>query len=86
MTEVHGNEKRMRPMENNSNILSYVNDQKLFDILLNIYLSIDHSSKERMMCKLKKKQNFIQSNFKTILNVCYVILFEKQKSKKNNVL
>lgn len=45
---VHGNQKRVRLMENNLNILFYVHDQKLFDILLNSYLSMEQGSKDRI--------------------------------------
>lgn len=40
--QVHGNEKRIGPMDNNSNILFYVHDEELIDILLNTHLTIGH--------------------------------------------
>lgn len=52
--EVQGNEKLIRPMKDNSDIIFYVYDEELYDILLNIHLSIGHYSRDKMMNELKK--------------------------------
>jgi len=52
--EVQGNEKLIRPMKDNSDIIFYVHDEELYDILLNIHLSIGHSGRDGMMYELKK--------------------------------
>ncbi|XP_022160133.1 KRAB-A domain-containing protein 2-like [Myzus persicae] len=49
--EVQGNEKLIRPMKENSDIIFYVHDEELYDILLNIHLSIGHGGRDRMIEK-----------------------------------
>ncbi|KAF0717162.1 KRAB-A domain-containing protein 2-like, partial [Aphis craccivora] len=38
--EVQGNEKLIYPMKENSDIIFYVHNEELYDILLNIHLSV----------------------------------------------
>ncbi|KAL4122644.1 hypothetical protein QTP88_014934 [Uroleucon formosanum] len=51
MIEVQGNEKLIRPMKENSDIIFYVHDEELYEILLNIHLSIGHGGRDRMIEK-----------------------------------
>jgi len=79
---VQGNEKLIRPMKENSDIIFYVHDEELYDILFNIHLSIGHGGRDRMMYELKKKyKNITQSNVKIVLNLCESCV-KKQKSEK----
>jgi len=71
MIEMQGNEKLICPMKENSDIIFYVHDEELYDILPNIHLSIGHGGRERMMYELKNKyKNITQSNIKILLNLC----------------
>uniref|UniRef100_A0A2S2PPZ4 KRAB-A domain-containing protein 2 n=1 Tax=Schizaphis graminum TaxID=13262 RepID=A0A2S2PPZ4_SCHGA len=80
--EVQGNEKLICPMKENSDIIFYVHNEELYDILLNIHLSIGHGGRDRMMYELKKKyKNITQSNVKIFLNLCESCV-KKQKSEK----
>ncbi|XP_060873867.1 KRAB-A domain-containing protein 2-like [Metopolophium dirhodum] len=84
--EVQGNEKLIRPMKENSDIIFYVHDEELYDILLNIHLSIGHGGRDRMMYELKKKyKNITQSNVKIFLNLCESCV-KKQKSEKKGIV
>ncbi|XP_071051574.1 SCAN domain-containing protein 3-like [Onthophagus taurus] len=70
--KVNGIEKLIVPMqENDSEVIFYVTQEDLFDVLYDIHLAIGHGGRDRMIKELNKKyKNITQKHIKSFLNIC----------------
>jgi len=69
---IGGEEKLIAPVEKGStNLLYYVKNDELYDILNEIHLNIGHGGKHRMMAEIKKKyKNLTQEVVLMFLKFC----------------
>ncbi|XP_071052347.1 KRAB-A domain-containing protein 2-like [Onthophagus taurus] len=82
-----GIEKLIVPMqENDSEVIFYVTQEDLFDVLYDIHLAIGHGGRDRIIKELYKKyKNITQKHIKSFLNICEVCQ-QKKKSEKKGVV
>jgi len=69
---LNGNEKLIKPVENASeNILYYVKNEELFDVLHSTHSSVGHGGRDRMLNELKKKYcNITKETMMVYLHLC----------------
>jgi hypothetical protein len=72
---IGGEEKFIAPVEKGStNLLHYVKNDELYDILNEKHLNIGHGGKHRMMAEIKKKIQKFDSRSCTYVHIIYCML------------
>jgi Integrase zinc binding domain len=73
--------------EATSDIIYYVTDEELFDILHSIHISVGHGGRDRMLKETKKKyKNITQADIKIFLEMCESCQQKLKKPKKGIVV
>ncbi|XP_060836162.1 KRAB-A domain-containing protein 2-like [Rhopalosiphum padi] len=73
-------------LEGNTNILYYITDENIYDVLHDVHLSIGHGGKHRMNAEVKKKyKNITQEAVSINLKFCESCQ-SKQKSKSKGLV
>ncbi|XP_030765291.1 KRAB-A domain-containing protein 2-like [Sitophilus oryzae] len=84
---VQGMEKLIVPLNNESvDVIYYVHDDELFDILQEVHTSTGHGGRDRMMKKTKEKyKNIVRTEVLLFINLC-VSCQTKQKRQKKGIV
>ncbi|RZB40243.1 hypothetical protein BDFB_001407 [Asbolus verrucosus] len=85
--QTEGSKRLILPLKGlESNIIYYVQDDELFDILLETHLSLDHGGRDKMMKVLKQTyKNITYKDIMIFLNLCKYCM-KKHKREKKEVL